>query len=230
MRIVTRNLANLSFSVMLLAGTASMLVPTTQAYASMVQPDVDNEQELELLRDFIHFVKIARFDVAADLGNQLLDAGLTPEAFVDLVEQSREEQRFAEAVAAGLRVPVLEPIAAKLESAFRDGKLARARSPHEITRNIELLTQGLRARSLARERLIVAGEYAMPQLLDAYLQQKDLALKAQVQRLLVDMGRHAIVPLTTAMPGLDATRQEAIAEVLSLIPYRTSLPALIELY
>ena len=229
-RRVTRNIANLSFSIMLIAGSASMLIPAPQAYASVAQPDADHEQELELLRDFIHFVKIARFDVAADLGNQLLDLGMEPQNFVDLVEQSREQQRFEEAIAAGMRVPVLEPIAAKLDSAFRDGKLARARNPEEIARNIALLTQGLRARSLARERLIVAGEYAMPQLLDAYLQQSDLALKAQVQRLLVDMGRHAIIPLITAMPGLDETRQESIAEVLGLIPYRTSLPVLIDIY
>lgn len=230
MRIATRNIANLSFSIMLLAGSATIAMPTSQAHAYEVQPGADQEHQLELLRDFIHFVKIARFDVAADLGTQLLDLGMEPEAFVDLVEQSREQQRFEEAVAAGLRVPVLEPIAAKLDSAFRDGKLARARNPDEIARNIALLTQGLRARSLARERLIVAGEYAMPQLLDSYLQQGDLALKAQVQRLLVDMGRHAIIPLITAMPGLDDTRKEAIAEVLGLIPYRTSLPVLIDIY
>ncbi|MBL4698421.1 MAG: hypothetical protein JKX70_06270 [Phycisphaerales bacterium] len=225
MRLVNRNIANLSFSIILLAGSASMLVPTSQATASVAQPEADHEQELILLRDFIHFVKIARFDVAADLGNQLLSSGMDSEAFVDLVEQSREQIRFEEAIAAGMRVPVLEPIAAKLDTVFREGKLARARSPKEIARNIALLTQGLRARSLAHERLVFAGEYAMPQLLDAYLQQKDLALKAQVQRLLVDMGRHAIIPLVTALPELDQTRQEAIADVLGLIPYRTSLPA-----
>ena len=226
----TRNIAKLSVSLLLVAGTASIVMSPAQAKANSVQPAADQEVELELLRDFIHFVKIARFDVAADLGNQLLDRGLSTEEFVDLVENSREQQRFEEAVAAGMRVPILEPIAAKLDSAFRDGKLARARNPEEIARNIALLTEGLRARSLARERLIVAGEYAMPQLLDAYLQQTDLALKAQVQRLLVDMGRQAIIPLVTALPNLDATRQESIAEVLGLIPYRTSLPVLIDLY
>jgi len=229
-RLATRNIAGLSFSIMLIAGSASIMMPPTQAYGAQIQPDDQHEQELGLLRDFIHFVKIARFDVAADLGTKLLDVGMDPEAFVDLVEQSREQKRFEEAIAAGLRVPVLEPIAAQLDSTFREGKLARARNPKEIARNIALLTQGLRAKSLARERLIVAGEYAMPQLLDAYLQQKDLALKAQVQRLLVDMGRQAIIPLVTAMPMLDGTRQEAIAEVLGLIPYRTSLPTLIDLY
>lgn len=229
MRLLNRNIANLSLSIVFLAGATVPVVATAPAIAA-AQPGADLDQEFELLRDFIHFVKIARFDVAADLGNQLLDLGMDAESFVDLIEHSREQQRFEEAVAAGLRVPVLEPVAAKLESAFREGKLARARNPQEITRNIELLTQGLRARSLGRERLITAGEYAMPQLLEAFLQQKDLALKAQVQRLLVDMGRHAIIPLTTAMIGLDASNQEAIADVLGLIPYRTSLPALIDLY
>ena len=230
MRTATRNIANLSFSMLLLAGSVSALLPAAHAQAYEIQPDADQDTELQLLKDFIHFVKIARFDVAADLGQQLLDMGMDDESFVDLVEQSRELSRFEEAVAAGLRVPVLEPIAAQLDSAFHSGKLARARNPVEVARNIALLTQGLRARSLARERLIIAGEYAMPQLLDAYLQQDDLALKAQVQRLLVDMGRHAIIPLVTALPELNGTRQESIAEVLGLIPYRTSLPALIDLY
>ncbi len=232
MRFVNRNLTGFSLSLTLLAGSSLALLtpPVAAATIAGAQPESLDEQQLELLRDYIHFVKIARFDVAADLGTRLLDSGLSSEEFVDLVEQSREQQRFEEAVAASLRVPVIEPIAAQLESIFRDGKLARARNPEEIARNIGLLTEGLRARSLARERLIVAGEYAMPQLLDAYLQQKDLALKAQVQRLMVDMGRQAIVPLMTALRGLDATSQEAIAEVLGLIPYRTSLPVLIDVY
>lgn len=230
MRLANRNLTGCSLSLTLLAGTLGVLASTPAFAQGAAQPENGQEEQLQLLRDFIHFVKIARFDVAADLGTRLLDSGIGSEEFVDLVERSREQDRFDEAVAAGLRVPVLEPIAADLESLFREGKLERARNPDEIARNIGLLTEGLRARSLARERLMVAGEYAMPQLLDAYLQQKDLALKAQVQRLMVDMGRQAIVPLITALPGLDATSQEAIAEVLGLIPYRTSLPVLIDVY
>ncbi|MBO6738742.1 MAG: HEAT repeat domain-containing protein [Phycisphaerales bacterium] len=232
MRYQNRNLTGLTFSIVLLAGSGLPLsTSTAQAATVYAQPESDAQaQRLELLRDFIHFVKIARFDVAADLGTRLMDTGITDEEFVDLVEQSREQQRFEEAIAAGLRVPVLEPIAAQLESMFREGKLDRARNPDEIARNIELLTEGLRARTLARERLIFAGEYAMPQLLDAYLQQKDLALKAQVQRLMVDMGRQAIAPLMTALPELDETSQEAVAEVMGLIPYRTSIPVLLDVH
>ena len=232
-RPTTRNISRLS-TAMLLMVSAGALSGTTQralAVTSMAQPaNGDYEAELVLLKDFIHFVKIARFDVAADLGRQLLDRGMSTEDFVDMVDSSRELSRFEEAIAAAMRVPALEPIAAELDTAYRSGKLARARNPEEIARNIDLLTGGLRARQLGRQRLIAAGEYAMPQLLDAYLQKDNLALKAQVQRLLVDMGRQTVTPLITALPGLDVTRQEAVCEVLGLIPYRTSLPVLVDLY
>lgn len=233
-RLSNRNFARLSCSLVLLAGTAGVF-SSSPAYAGTSfaanQPVSDaEERQLELLRDFIHFVKIARYDVAADLGRQLLAEGLSPMEFVDLVEGSREMDRFEQAVAAAMRVPVLEPVAAEMDLMFREGKLARARNPEEIAKNIELLKGGLRARQLGRQRLIVAGEYAMPQLLEAFLQQRDIALKAQVQRLLVDMGRQSIVPLTTSLDGLDGTRQEAVVEVLGLIPYRTSLPALVDLH
>lgn len=224
-----RTMSTLTASMTLLIA-AGALTPATIASAAAQPATNEFEQERTLLNDFIHFVKIARFDVAADLGRQLLDAGLDPEQFVDLVEQSRELDRFEEAVAAAMRVPALEPIAAELDALFRNGKLERARNPEEIARNIELLTGGLRARQLGRQRLIAAGEYAMPQLLDAYLQQDNLALKAQVQRLLVDMGRQSITPLVASLDGLNATRQEAVVEVLGLIPYRTSVPALVDLY
>ncbi len=232
MRLSNRKFSRFSCSVVLLAGTAGVISAPSIALASAAnQPATDQEEhQLGLLRDFIHFVKIARYDIAADLGRQLLDEALTPEAFVDLVEGSREHDRFEDAVAAAMRVPILEPVAAEMDSMFRDGKLARARNPQEIARNIELLTGGLRARQLGRQRLMVAGEYAMPQLLDAFLQQRDIALKAQVQRLLIDMGRQSIIPLTTALDGLDGVRQEALVEVLGLIPYRTSLPALVDLH
>lgn len=237
MRQTTRNITSLSSAVLLFACGGALSGITTTAVGetvwtnSVVQPaSSDHEAELVLLRDFIHFVKIARFDVAADLGQQLMDSGLSPEEFVDLVDSSRELSRFEESIAAAMRVPALQPVAAELDKAYRSGKLARARNPEEIARNIELLSGGLRARQLGRQRLIAAGEYAMPQLLDAYLQKDNLALKAQVQRLLVDMGRQTIAPMMAALPGLDPTRQEAVCEVLGLIPYRTSLPVLVDLY
>jgi len=210
------------------AGVAGTAIPVTPAQA---QPaDELSEQQTSWLKDFIHFVKVARFDIAADVGRQIIESGIDPEDFVDLVDNARETTRFEEAVAAGMRVPVLEPTAAALDKLYRDGKLARVRNPEEITRNIQLLSEGLRARQIGRERLIAAGEYALPQLLDAFLQNRNPNLRAQVQRVLVDLGRQSIAPLVTALPWLDPARQEAVVDVLGLIPYRTSLPFIVDLY
>ena len=214
----------------LLLSVGSVSAPAHAMGTAQAQPVDELEQQTGWLKDFIHFVKVARFDIAADVGNQLIESGIDPELFVDLVDNAREQARFEEAVAAAMRVPVIEPVAASLDRLYRDGKLARVRNAEEIARNIDLLSGGLRARQLGRERLIAAGEYALPQLMDAFLQNRDPNLRAQVQRVLVDLGRQSIVPLATALPDLDPARQEAVVDVLGLIPYRTSVPFIVDLY
>ncbi|MFT5423788.1 MAG: HEAT repeat protein [Phycisphaerales bacterium] len=203
-------------------------VPTAVAQDQSAQEATrSNDQRL---KDFIHFVRIANYDIAGAVGFELLDAGLSPTDFVDLVEGSREADRFERALVEAMRVPELEPLAAEMDRIFRSGKLARVRNPEEIARNIELLNGGLRQLKHGRERLLAAGEYAMPQLLETYLGNANPALRAQVKNLLVDMGRQAIGPMTEALAKLDASRQEQVVEVLGLIPYRTSLPYLVELH
>lgn len=218
----------LSCSMLTLGSVGALGLPASVALGqpSSTPPAASERGADETLKDFIHFVRIARYDAAVALGQELLDAGLDPIEFVDLVEGTGEFDRFERSVAEAMRVQQLEPIAAELDRLFRDGKLARARHPDEIQRNIELLTGGLRARTLARERLIAAGEYAMPQLLEAFLQGGNPALQAQVQRVMKDLGRQAIIPLSVALESVDPARQEAIANVLSQIEYRTSLPYL----
>ena len=111
MRRTTLNISRISCALLFLAcgGTLSSTAQTAYGSTVSAQPANDWEAETTLLRDFIHFVKIARFDVAADLGRQLIDAGLTPEEFVDLVDASRELGRFEEARAAFREASVIDP-------------------------------------------------------------------------------------------------------------------------
>lgn len=182
-----------------------------------------------LLEDFSHYVRIDRHDAAAAMGQELLRRGLTPAEFVRLVETSRDPLRFNDTIARAMRVPSLEPIAGAMLKAFEEGMLAAARDPEQIRRNVAALTGTLRGKLDARARLIHAGEYAVPQLLEALLDKTNPALSAEAQRVLIDMGRQAITPLCTAMMGLGPTEQETVAHVLGLIPYRTSLPYLADL-
>lgn len=83
MRFVNRNFTGISLSLTLLAGSVAIGLPSPGAGAATAQPETGaQQQQLELLRDFIHFIKIARFDVASDLGNRLLDTGITPSSLL----------------------------------------------------------------------------------------------------------------------------------------------------
>lgn len=189
----------------------------------------DQATPLSNLKDFIHFVKVRRPDVASGYARQIFDAGLSNKDFVKVVEDSGEMSRFEEAIRLALRMPDLEVAAAKMLAMYDTGKLERARDPDEIARNIAFLTGTARARMLARERLLYASEYAMPQLLAAFLDGTDKARQAQIRTIFIDLGRASVIPLSTAVMKLTPAQQEAVVDVLGMIPYKTSLAFLVDL-
>jgi CheY-like chemotaxis protein len=181
-----------------------------------------------LLRDFIHYIYINSPEGAATMGRELLGRGLAPTQFVDLVEKSNELGRFEQAIASSMRIPEVESIAGQMLKLYEQGKLERVRHPEEIARNIQMLKGNMRAQMLARERLVAAGEYATPQLLEALLNRNDPELRSLSQGVLVNMGPQAVTPLCTALIGLDSVGQELVTDVLGLIGYRTAAPYLFD--
>lgn len=210
------------------AAFVSAVVSVSPA-AAQGQAQADRSPE-ELLANFIHFIKIARYDVASGEGAALLTSGLSPIEFVDLVDRSNELERFQSAVARGLRVEAVQQVAAGLDRLYRDGRLQRARDPDEISRNIVMLGGTMGERLNARARLIAAGEYAMPQLLDTLIGGADPAVRARVQQVLIESGRHAVLPLAESLRGLSPENQERVLGVLASIPYRASLPTVVQLH
>lgn len=218
-----------SCAVLALGGFAVSPAPAWSTTADAVASARSQPQrsERQLLEDFIHYVNIARFDLAADLGAELIDRVDSPADFVGVVEASGDVDRFEAAVARARRVRRLEVIASRLGQLYREGKLERARDPEEIAESIELLrTGGTLARTLARDRLVAAGEYAMPQLLEAFLQDGDTTLRARSRGVLIDMGRQAVTPLSVAVGALDEPRQLLVIEVLSRLGYASAAPYL----
>jgi len=215
----------LGVSLATFVGFSGQALAAQPESAAQKKEDTENA---ELLRDFIHFTRINRTDVAAGFGRKLLDKKLPNVKFVELVEKSGEADRFADTIGKALRVGELEATAANLLNQFEQGKLERVRNADEIKRNIEMLDKGQRPKMYARERLVAAGEYAVPQLLAALLDRRDPIRKAESQRLLVDMGQQAVVPLSTALVALDDSGKELVADVLGLIGHRTSTPFLMD--
>jgi hypothetical protein len=210
---------------------SAMAQQTGRPTGDMAQTAALREQaarRAEMLQNFNHFTRIDRADLAAGAAKQLLTSGITPVEFVELVESVEGEDRFLSTVSRAMRMGEIEPTAAALLKLYDRGRMERVRDPREITRNIGLLTGVQRARVLGRERLIAAGEYALPQLLGAFLQRNDVALQQAAQSVLVAMGPQAVVPLATALPHLDPASQELVADVLGLIRYRTAAPFLFD--
>ncbi|HZW10856.1 MAG TPA: hypothetical protein VFF69_13220 [Phycisphaerales bacterium] len=207
---------------------ASALTLWASGGGAVAQP-ADEASPEQMLKDFIHYVLIARYDAADLVGQQLLSMDLPPQAFTDLLDTSGEYGRFRSAVGEAMRADVggeLESTAAALERLYESGRLERARSPEEITRNIGLLTGHLQSRYLATQRLLTAGEYAGPQLIEAFLDGQSPELQAVVQNILIEMGSQSVMPLCVALMNVTGPQQELVANVLGLKGYRTALPFL----
>ncbi len=206
----------------------------TGAYAQASEPQetagARKRTDANLLEDFIHFTKVRNYEAAANAAQELLDRNIGNAAIVKLVEKDAATKRqFDEAVQVAIQNPVSRASAAGLQAAFEKGLMERARNADQIAQNIKDLTGPARAQMLAKARLIEAGEYAMPQLLQAYLDRSQVALHPRIQQVFREMGRQAIIPLVTAMMKVGPNEQERIADLLGLMQYRTSIPFLSDL-
>jgi hypothetical protein len=224
-RLVPLRRSGLTLAACLPLAIAAIAGSPTALHAQSGQAATREPSNEQLLEDFTHNTLIDSPSLAAQWGEALLAKNLDPTEFVKLVESSRGGvSKFERAIIQALRYRDLESTAGKLLRLFEDGKRAIVRDPEAIAKSIADLTGTQRARSYARERLKAAGEYALPQLLRALIQRENGILQAEVRTLLVDMGRHSLVPLTTALGELDPVSQETVINVLRDIPYSASIP------
>ncbi|CAG0974559.1 hypothetical protein PHYC_01433 [Phycisphaerales bacterium] len=212
-----------------LAAAVGGLSPLALAQPATPEAKAQEADRQRLLSDFVHYVRIQRYDLAQAMAQSIRDLKLSDREFVDLVERSGDLGRVEDAWQRAMRVPELQDAAAFMTHAFNSGKLGRARDPQEIGKSIEALTGTLRGKLLARERLLAAGEYAMPQLLNALLDRQNAERRAEVQRVVVEMGRQAVVPMCVALMTLPPAHQELVADVLGRMNWRSSLPYLVDL-
>jgi HEAT repeat protein len=209
----------------------AVIAGTALAGTNVMAQDAKQPTAQALLSDFVHHVYINKQDLAASNAQALLDLNLKPAEFLKLVSESGPQgpQRFDEAIIRAQQGTGTQDVAARLLKLYEQGKLDVARNADEIAKNIGLLVGNQRQRLFAIDRLKAAGEYATPQLLQAFMRRNDPVLQAQARIVLEGLGQQAVAPLTAALMGLDEANQEAVAYLLGDMPYRESLPALYEL-
>ena len=192
--------------------------------------DQTREQALRHWEDFIHYLRIARLDLAKSAGQALLELQVSDEDLLTVVDELAPYRDYERTLITAQKMEDEEvvEVAAAVEKRVQDARLNLARDPDRVRRSIELLDDGLRARINATERLKRAGEYAAPGLLDVLLSGEDVdkVLQPYVQQAMVEVGRPLVGPLTEALPYLPPVPKQQVAEALAQIGYPVALPYL----
>ena len=220
------------------AETPGTETPATAPATEPAAEEVPANQPLrDRVDDFWHYAKIARYDLAANLGKRILAEGQ---------DQAKQEEilKNFEAVAAEHHddldnslilwqgVPEMKQVATQVMGLLNQGRFARRQNPQFIDEQIRRLAGGQRGFMLAMQQLHQSGELAVPQLID-YLRSRD-ADKVQyhepVRQALIDLGRAALNPLLAATEMKDQDTLVTIVAVLGAIDYRqVEVPYLLRL-
>lgn len=182
-----------------------------------------------LLEDFLHYVRIAKPDLAEAAGNALMDSGVSDQELATIVYDNNLEDKLASVLTRGRRMEGVSDLVAMLETRVENGRIALARDPERVREAVGMLTGSLRQKMLARERLLSAGEYAVPALLEPIVNGKDPQLEVACTQVIEEIKRQAVFPLCAALGSVDVNGQRKICNMLGSIGYPAAEPFLLQL-
>ena len=208
-----------AISCIILAGWLSVSVCPAQ--------ESQEPKATEAFKDAIHYLRIARWDLAksnlqyvATHGNpvEILALSMSP-------EQAGSEQTLLGALA----VTEVAEAARDVLDLLERGRSAQQQSPKLIEEEIARLGTTPRGRLLARDRLaFIYKEYAVPQLLRALADDKRAELHANILWVLEEMGKPAVDPLAAGLGTDDVVLKRHIVRLLGKLGYRRAGPYLKE--
>ena len=181
-----------------------------------------------LWEDFIHYILLARADAAESNGKAILAANPDPKKLYYLWVKS---DRAGAILARARRMnKALAAVVDRLSAIINDGAKAVRTDPAEIARWIEMLGAGPREYLIGMERLVEAGEYAVPQMVNALVDVKTSeVLRQRLVDVLPRLGKSAVRPLVEALVVEDDAVKEVICRALGKIGYAHAAAYLKEL-
>ena len=192
-------------------------------------PDPAGRELNDLWDDFVHYVIVARPELAKSFGQAILDSGASAEDVYKLYIDTEEVESVlsrAEHLNNNMK-----PMVDQLRLVIEAGYLELRADPVEIANAIEMLGEGARGFSLATDRLIRSGEYAMPQLVQKLIApDTDPHLVERIIAVLPRIGLDAVRPLSVALQTDEEKLQKILGEVLADIQYPHAVPRLRELH
>ncbi len=183
----------------------------------------------KLLEDFLHYVRIAKPDLAEAAGNALLDSGVSDSDLAMIVFDNELEDKLISVMRRGRRMEGVSDLVAMIEKKVETGRIALARDPGLVREAVAMLTGTLRQKMLAKDRLLAAGEYAVPALLEQIVNGKDPQLEVACTAMIEQIKRQAVFPLCAALGAVDPNAQRKICNMLGEIGYPAAEPFLLEI-
>ena len=175
--------------------------------------------------DFLHYTKIGRFDLAKGYAQAVLDSNDSNPDPVQLLELSRENPQ---GYAILLRVneiapdPELAELGGKILDIIERGSFKLRADSRVIVTEIKRLSSTERGWFTAVKRLRNAGEYAIPFMLDAMVDDSREEELPDIVRALPQIGRDAIRPLVVALQTENVALKAQIITALAKIGYPQS--------
>jgi hypothetical protein len=188
----------------------------------------DQKQTLaENWGDYLHYVKIGRFDLAKGYGQAVLQGNPDPAELFKLVEANQQGYDLAMRVVDTAHDGELAQLTKQLLAVVDQGRFLRRSEPKLIVEEIRRLSTTPRGKLMGTRRLRDAGEYAIPYMLDAMAQAiQDPSAETKLADLieaLPQIGRPAIRPLVAALQMNNTQLKAEIVRALGKIGYPQSL-------
>lgn len=219
----------------IVALAAALAIPSlAEAFTPAAEPaaiqDAERPQTSQQVDQFLHYIMIARPDLARTAGEALVGDEVTASQLAQVVDGMNLGERLDRALRRGRAMgDGVGELVGKFEAKLERGRLERARETARMAEAITMLDGTIRQQGLARARLEEAGEYAVPLLLAQIVDGRNPRTEVAATEVLVAIRRRAVLPLAMALPDLDPTSQRKVVEVMAQIGWPTSVPFLQEL-
>jgi hypothetical protein len=219
------------------ADASATTQPAETAEEPAAKPTLD-----DLVDTYWHYGKIARYDLAADAGQKILDSGADNSAILMAFEgvASRHEDSIDTWLLRWKSLPVsdaidrpaaqsMRDVTAKLNDDINEGYAARRTDPNYILQTVTAMAQGSRAYDNNLPRLSESGEVAVKIVLDVLRDPNQAQYHNTCRRILRDLGRKALNPLLAATEMKDFDTLVDVVSALGDLGYDSAIPYLARL-
>ena len=216
-------------TIPLIVALAALVVAWPFTGATALGQTDDAQAELKELgsiySDFLHFARLGKFTEAESFAQQLLNH---PDASpLNVLKVSDADANSVPTLIQLIKHTSLSDEAQSILDLIRAGEFERRKDPERIAENIDKLGGSPQMEFFAIQRLKEAGEYAVPQMIEALQNPERKAIWPRLIRALPQIGKPAVNPLVQALATDNNELRRQVIWALGEIGYPQAVPYLL---